>query len=454
MHSPSSTSPSSSPSASSGRPISPVFPTVPLRSLAVVLPRYGADLGGGAETLIREIVCHLHQGNFSPEESPLLSGIQRIEVWTTCARDHRTWENFHPPGETREDGFPVRRFPVDERNLEIFIGREMDIAAGRRLHPSEQMDWLGAGVNSRALYAHIAKHGPEFDAILFGPYLFPTTFWGGLIHPDRSILLPCLHNEPYAYQDVFGTLFRSVRGIICNAGAEADLVREVYGAGDMEAKTAVVGMGFEMPTEASPEVVPSEKSAQPTASGTKGRYLLYSGRKEEGKNLHRLIEWFTPLRAKHPELELVLIGSGEIQFLKELPDGVLDRGFVSEEEKRRLMGSALALCQPSVNESFSIVLMEAWLERTPVLVHGNCPVTKEHAVKSQGGLYFTNAPEFAAVVERLLASSDFAKTLGDNGYRYVTQEYSWTAVLSRLEQAFSQFGYESSVRIVDAQANQ
>lgn len=404
-----------------------------LKSLAVVLPRYGADLGGGCETLLREIVCHLAGRRFSPEICPLLGGLERIEVWTTCAKDHRTWENYHPPGVSFEDGFPVHRFPVDERNLDVFIGRELDIAAGRRLHPNQQLDWLGAGVNSKGLYAHIAQSGKEFDALLFGPYLFPTTFWGGLIHPEKSILVPCLHNEPYAYQDVFGALFRGVRGIVCNAGAEADLVADIYGAADMIPKSAVVGMGFEKSNAPKPL----------SRSNTNTPYLLYSGRKEEGKNLHRLIEWYQPLRAKFPELQLVLIGSGEIQFLKELPQGVVDRGFVSEEEKLEIMSGALALCQPSVNESFSIVLMEAWLQKTPVLVHGHCAVTREHATRSQGGLYFTNAQEFFEVVSRLMHNPTFVQTLGENGYRYVSEEYSWDAVLSRLESAFAKFGYEA-----------
>ncbi len=397
-----------------------------LRSLAVVLPRYGAELGGGAETLIRDLICETFARNYHRDQLPILSGISRIEIWTTCAKDHRTWENFYPAGITEDDGFPVQRFPVDERDLETFIGREIDIASGRLLHPDEQLDWLQSGVNSKKLYAHIAAQAKTFDAILFGPYLFPTTFWGGLIAPEKTLLLPCLHNERYAYQDVFSVLFRSARGIVCNAAAEATLIAEIYGESVFE-KTAVVGKGFEIP----PEPKPREK----------GRYLLYSGRKEEGKNLHRLIEWFAPIHRSFPDVELLLIGSGEIQFLKEMPTGVRDLGFVSAEEKHELMGRAIALCQPSVNESFSIVLMEAWLEKTPVLVHGECPVTRDHAVTSQGGLYFSNRLEFIAVVEKLLREPSLVGELGQNGYEYVQREYSWPAVLNRFEMALAKFNY-------------
>ncbi len=405
-----------------------------LRKLAVVLPRYGAELGGGAETLIRDLILRVnglarHRGSEDRTKFPLLCGIEQIEVWTTCARDHRTWENFNPPGVTQEDGIAVHRFPVDERNLDIFIRREMDIAAGRPLHPEEQLDWLAAGVNSRALYAHIARAGKEFDALLFGPYLFPTTFWGGLIYPEKSLLLPCLHNEPYAYQDVFGVLFRSVRGIICNAPAEARLIADVFSAAQVGAKSAVVGLGFD------PDCLEGKSATAP--------YLLYSGRKEEGKNLHRLIQWFAPLRVRFPELQLILIGSGEIGFMKELPPGVVDRGFVSSEEKRRLMAGAVALCQPSVNESFSIVLMESWLQKTPVLVHGDCDVTREHAVISNGGLYFSNAEEFVTVGERLLSDPMLGRALGENGYRYVTEHYSWSAVLERFDEALALFGFSA-----------
>ncbi len=73
------------------------------RTIAFVVPRYGEQVVGGAETLCRLVAEDLaHAGH-------------PVEVFTTCALDHFTWEDALPPGTTSEGGVPVHRFPVDPR---------------------------------------------------------------------------------------------------------------------------------------------------------------------------------------------------------------------------------------------------------------------------------------------------------------------------------------------------
>lgn len=396
-------------------------------SIAIVLPRYGASLGGGAETLVRSLALKLFA-----EEGPRY--VDDLEVWTTCAVDHRTWDNALPAGATVEDGLTVRRFTVEPRNVDVFLRHEIAMREGRPLTVEEQLEWLGAGVNSRGLYEHIARHGSRFDALIFAPYLFSTTFWGALIHPDRSLLVPCLHDEHYAYQQVFQHLFRRVRGLICNTEPERELIVHLYGE-ELRERSAVVGMGF----DSVPEVFFSSASED---DGRAHPYLLYAGRKEQGKNLDLLLEYYEQYRVRAGDSvpRLLIVGSGEIGFRESLPEGVTDVGFVSEREKEQLMREALALVQPSTNESFSIVMMEAWLRGTPVIVHGHCAVTRDHVVQSGGGLYFTSPEEFAAVVQELVGRPELAEVLGDNGRRYVRGHYSWEAVLRRLLGALADFG--------------
>ncbi len=390
----------------------------------MIVPRYGEGLGGGAEALMRQLALDI----VSPKDSGPLVG--RLEVWTTCAKDHRTWNNELPAGETIEDGITVRRFPVDTRDVEIFLRHEISMREGRPLDSESQLEWLKNSVNSRALYEHIARVGSEFDLLLFAPYLFATTFWGGLIYPERSVIVPCLHNEHYAYQGVFRFLFETVRGLIFNSAPELELAMELYDISNLEKKSAVVGMAF------APKEIPAKK--KPALE--RKPYLLYSGRKERGKNLDLLIHYFQQFKERTSStLELVIMGAGEIDFCNPLPPGVVDVGFVSEEEKETLMSNALALCQPSLNESFSIVLMEAWLMGTPVIVHGDCSVTKYHVMKSGGGLYFSSVEEFSMVVHKLEKDKDLKNQLGAAGKRYVEEEYCSDAVIGRLFRAFDKF---------------
>jgi len=414
-------------------------------SFAFVLPRYGKDLGGGAEALARGILLGL-QSAYSKDLLPLA----KLEVWTTCARDHRTWKNEHPCGVSEEDGMLVRRFPVDERDLEIFISSEMKMAQGWELSVDEQLAWLSESVNSKSLYEHIVSHGKDFDLLFFAPYLFATSFWGSLIYPERSVLIPCLHDEQYAYLDVFRCAFESVSGLVFNTNAERELARSLYKLKDLDKRSEVVGMGFDMPDTQAPgqeECASLLKQAslwqklEPILHSPETPYLLYSGRKEQGKNLDMLIDYHEEFcrRESSPNCPLVIIGSGNIEFRKQLPERVIDLGFVTEEEKKLLMCSALCLCQPSKKESFSIVIMEAWREGTPVIVHGDCAVTREHVETSNGGLCFSNIDEYCEVMRCLLSEEELRKNLGLSGMAYVKRDYSWQAVLERFHRGCRKF---------------
>ena len=97
--------------------------------------------------------------------------------------------------------------------------------------------------------------------------------------------------------------------------------------------------------------------------------------------------------------------------------------------------AALTLCQPSLAESFSIVLMEAWLAGTPVLVHGDCPVTRDHVMRSNGGLYFTSAAEFGEALDWYFDHPQERQQMGALGRTYVQREFSWPVVLDRFRAA-------------------
>ncbi|MDP8218126.1 MAG: glycosyltransferase, partial [Candidatus Theseobacter exili] len=113
---------------------------------------------------------------------------------------------------------------------------------------------------------------------------------------------------------------------------------------------------------------------------------------------------------------------------------------IDEDDKRNAHAAAFLLCQPSVNESFSIVLMDSWLGETPVLVNGKCDVTRDHCIRSGGGLYFNDYFEFEELINFLLAEKDTYSKMALSGAAYVREQYSWDAVLARFEKALEGFG--------------
>jgi glycosyltransferase involved in cell wall biosynthesis len=382
-----------------------------------VAPRYFDGIAGGAETLIAGLAHALQARG------------DEVEILTTCAKDNRTWADEFEPGETIVNRIKVTRFKVDERDLDRWIPIQCAIHEGTQVSVNDQMTWMSESVNSKALYAHLVQRRDDFDAIFFGPYLFGTTFWGSLIAPEKSILIPCLHDESYAYLEVIGSMFRQVRGCLFNAEPEMYLARSLYG----DIGGGVVGMGFDVPTREHVESLsPYFEDSCP--------YILYLGRKETGKNVHRLIDYFCAAKNDGlipPEVKLAILGGGSFSDLHR-PEAVsrgdiIDLPHLSEIEKQRLLRHALYLCQPSTNESFSIVLMEAWMVGTPVAVHGECAVTRHHVVKSGGGLYFSSAPDLAGVTRHFLDNPEMARTHAELGRRYVEREYSWGAVLDRFD---------------------
>lgn len=391
------------------------------KEYAFVLPRYERGIVGGAEALAGSIAERLAERGDS------------VEILTTCARDNRTWANFFEPGTDIDRNLMVKRFLVDDRNLDEWIPLQIRVSDGMQLSVDEQLQWMTHSVNSSGLYEYLAENGHQFDAIFFGPYLFGSTFWGSQICPERSILIPCLHDETYAHQDVIRAMFQLVRGAVFNVPSEMKLAHRLYGP----VEGGEVGMGFEVADRDSiSKLSPFFEEKFP--------YLLYLGRKETGKNVQVLIDHFIRLKERSPKaaaLKLVVCGGGDFSDLYRpdalLRDDIIDMR-VSEEEKSQLIRHALALVQPSLNESFSIVLMEAWVLETPVIVDARCAVTRDHVLESGGGLLYASQEDFNGVVLELLSSKKLRNELGSAGLPYVRNKYNWGDVIKRFDAVVEQ----------------
>ena len=385
------------------------------RRIGFVVPRYGAEIVGGAETLVRELAGHVAASGWD------------VEVLTTTAVDHRTWAPALPVGEERDGPVTVRRFDPEPRDVATFDRLTGPIHARWDVSVDDERRWLRAGVTSDALVEHLVAHEADYDAVVFAPYLFGLTYFGAMAVPERAVVIPCLHDEPYASMVTVRELLASVRGIVFNTHAERDLAS---GLMPLTPRTEVVGMGFDPPTAADPERFRAQH-------GLDGPFVLYAGRREVAKNTQVLIGFFSEYKRRNPgDLRLVLLGSGDV----ELPDDdtaqwIHDLGTFDATSKADAFAAATIFCQPSVNESLSIVLLESWLAGVPALVHGRCAVTVEHCRRSDGGLWFRNFPEWETEVDLLLGDPDLRSAMGARGRAYVEREFSWPAVVGRFRSA-------------------
>ncbi len=379
-----------------------------MTKVAVVIGRYGQEVIGGAEHLARHFAEAL--ARYSDWD---------VEVLTTCSIRHTTWENEYEPGSEVVNGVMVRRFAVTPTDYSERSTFNQMIFQGNRIAPSTQLDWILSGEYSAELLSYVAQNQATIDYFVCLPYIGTIPFAVAAMVPDKSIVMPCVHDEFHAYFQPFSELFSLVAALVFLTPEEAQLAVKL---GYQPRKSLLLGMGVEAFAEPMMDDAPDEP------------YLLYIGRLSEGKNVRQLYE-LAQRNYAHNGIRLLVAGDGNCKP----PDhpAITYVGRVDEREKQRLLSQALALCQPSLNESFSIVIMEAWQCERPVIVHANCPVTVGHVKRCHGGLYYKNSAEMTAAVDYLLQNREVAKAMGENGKRYVDANYRWQQLIGRFVAAFS-----------------
>lgn len=370
--------------------------------LLAVLPRYGAVVGG-AEQALRLLLTHC-------------AADDDVEVATTCAVDHHHFANDLPAGTEIVGGRAVHRFRVSSAargDAPGFLGGDY-LDAVRR---------LASSVWSADLHRFLVREGERFDRILLTPYLFGVTFWGAQVHPERSLLLPCLHDEPEAHLPPVRALLSGLRGCIFHSAAEAALAATLADVREGH----VVGLPF-------PPLEPldaADVNAFRARHGLESPYLVYCGRIEEGKRVDRLCALVGEARLAGVDVDLVLVGDGPYRP----PPFVRSLGYVGDHERRLAMAGATALATASVLESFSLVVLEAWQEGTPAISDAACGAITEHVHGSGGGgAEFVDVPSFVAAVRRFLDPAERERA-GALGAAYVRERFAPETVRERFRKA-------------------
>ncbi len=381
-----------------------------MQTIAFVTPWYGEDISGGAEAELRGLVHHLWD-----------AGVD-LEVLTTCVRDFRSdWSvNYHPAEKTTCAGIPVRRFPVRSRNTSTFDPINAKLMNNQKISAEEENVFQQEMVNSPQLYQYISEKSDQYSLFVFIPYMFGTTYYGIQACYKKAILIPCLHDEAYAHMDIFRKCFSKAAGMVFLSEPEMILAQRLYG---VSGKT-FQNLGAGVDTNYRGDADRFRKKYH-----IKGPFLLYAGRKEAGKKVDILLQYFVEFRRRNPsDLKLVLLGGGDVA----IPSGdIIDLGFVPIQDKYDAYAAAAVFCNPSQLESFSIVIMESWLAGRPVLVNGDCAVTTDFVQKANAGLYYQNYPEFEKCLQYLLANAETAEQMGRNGRSFVLENFAWDVIVKR-----------------------
>lgn len=238
-----------------------------------------------------------------------------------------------------------------------------------------------AGALDRLLFKQFGRIPPEPDLAMLQPRLIHAHFGrgGALALPiARALGLPLVvtfHGGdatkegsyrkrlfPTVFQRRYAALRREAAMIVC----VAEHIREALLARNFPAaKLKVIHYGVELETG----------GETPPPSGRP--YLLFVGRFVEKKGVAHLLEAMRALERESAVVDLILIGDGPIaETLKRQASGLRHAqflGWLPNDEVRRFMRGALALCVPSVAartgdaEGLPNVVLEAMACALPVI---------------------------------------------------------------------------------------
>lgn len=384
------------------------------RRIAIIVQRYGLEVNGGAELYARWLAERLQE-------------LGEVHVITTCALDYTTWDNHYPPGESELNGVIVHRFPVDVTRNWHQAQKQTGQLLLREHSFAEEVKWVkDQGPYSSSLLTFLKQIHSTFDAFLFVTYQYATTVFGLPLVADKAVLAPTAHDDPFLSMPVFQPLFNLPKALVYLTKPEMDLVHRVT---QNQARPHVVaGVGVEVPQYVSGERFRNKY-------GIKGPFVLYTGRINEAKNVPELLDYYQRFRSERTDPpKLVLMGSSHLKLPQD--NDVLYLGFVSDEDKADGLAAAAVVIMPSLYESLSIVILEAWLLGVPVLVNGHCEVLKYQCRQSGGGLYYVSYDEFNKTLSLLLESPSLRQRMGQQAKAFVAENYRWDIVMARLTALF------------------
>jgi len=384
--------------------------------ITFVSPRYGASILGGAEMAIRMLATKLAAAG------------HRIDVHSTTATSMATWADELPAASTTEDGVTVHRHRTAAKRHRRFDSISAKVLADpAAASAADEQRWIKAqGPHSPDLIGAISE--VTSDVIVFSPYLYEPCLIGVPLARVPTVMHPASHDEAPLRLPAVRRAVESIDGLAFYTDAERRLTEQVIPPARSKPQM-LVGLGVDQPTEDTP--ADSRIAATRAALGLGDQpYFLVLGRVDPGKGTHALVEMFGELFSSG-RISARLVVAGPIVSETPVAPGVTVVGPVDDVTKQGLLAGASALINPSVMESFSLVVLESWMAGTPVIVNAGCAATVEHARRSGGGLAYSGVEQLGLALSAITRYPDRAALLAQNGRAYVDSWYTWPAIITR-----------------------
>lgn len=399
------------------------------KKILVIAPVLTSKFVGGAEIVIKDLVSILSQ-----------SRKYDITVLATQSDSVADFNNKARDTNPREFGWGdnvkiIRFFTISPlKSIHKWAHSRYNQSSGVIMNSI----WKYSGLNGVGLINYVKKYIDDYDIVYVPHYLYPISHQLIKIAGKKNIVHPFVHDELALDNINNKKFFQHARSIIVNSDAEKYILDKhnvpVFCSIDE------IGNRVDIPTFADDQ---QKRSRLFEKIGVKPKkYLFYVGRISKMKNVDDLIHWHKAFLEKTAlNIDLVIAGKGDpckVADLDKLPKGIKYAGFLSDEEKNIMMSNALAVTQLSILESFSLVMIESWLSRVPVIVNKNCLPIKYNFIKSQSsGFLVGDESEYIKAIESLIfMPAKKYKEMGKNGYEFASRNFTTEVFNQKLIQQF------------------
>lgn len=286
--------------------------------------------------------------------------------------------------------------------------------------------WWNIHIIAFFYYIFNLKNRP--DIIIDEVHWFP--FFAGVYAQKKTVLLVCevanrlfFHVFPYPLaffwrflEKVYFALYRNAPVLAISPSTKKDLLKEGFKSNLI----TVIPMGLTVPKNI--KKFPKEKELT----------LIYLSRLNKQKGIEDAIKALKLVKDQFPKVKLWVVGKGKLEYLEylksvikelNLEKNIIFLGFVSNEEKFRLLSQAHILVAPSYHEGWGLIIPEAGIGGTPAVAYRVAGLQDLIEDRSSGILVKLNHVSLSEGIIQLYADKNYNKYC--KNAENLARKYDW-----------------------------
>ncbi|MFQ6126167.1 MAG: glycosyltransferase family 4 protein [Candidatus Heimdallarchaeota archaeon] len=280
-----------------------------------------------------------------------------------------------------------------------------------------------------------------------------TTPFVETVHSTSKIEVDALKNIPFSeiaawekYLIVFAPVYRTLEKIVFSKADACivvshhvkDEVLNEFGQ-ELGNKTTIIPNGVDI-SQFHPDI---EGTQFRKRLGNEQDYIIgFLGRLCGRKNIKTLVLAFSLVVKKDPQVKLVIGGSGDAGYIKQIMelakkrkihDKIVFTGYVQEKEVPLFYAACDTIVVPSFQESFGITILEGMATAKPIIAAKTGGII-EFVKNKENGLLFDpkNPIDLAKAVMRIKDNLKLARRISTRSRKIVEKNYSWGVITQKI----------------------